>query len=399
MAISSTVCLVVGVAVLVGWAFEISILKQVVPGFVSMKPNAAIGFVLLSAVLLGRLDQGATLRAVASCATFALGLLASLTLAEYAFDCNLGIGELLFRDTDAGQVAIRPGSMSPVAATNFILLAVAAILPTHSNLFLRWGKRICVLVPLILSARALLGYLLWVPTLYQIGQSTAIALHTTIAFVVASIGLLLSHADSSLVTILCGGGMGSRIARRQLVWVCCFPVGLSLCCCYAEAFGWFSSQTGLTFFVVLTLPIFAALLISWSRLVDQVDKEQQLATASAKAFRQASEQDPLTGILNRRGFLERCEQQLAKTSPAENRLACLVLDIDYFKKINDVHGHGVGDIVLCQFATLLKSVCKASDIIGRIGGEEFCVIFPETDEAGAKEIAERLRIVVAVDGG
>jgi diguanylate cyclase (GGDEF)-like protein len=394
--VSGASCLIVGFAVLVGWALDINVIKRIVPSFVAMKPNAAIGFVLLGALLFCHSSNRLAQRVVAGFAAFILLSLSAATLAEYVLDCSLGIDELLFRDEDVEPAALhQPGRMSPVAAANFIFLTFAMLLSHCRNSLARWGTRLYILAPLLLSARALVGYLFGVPTLYQLEQCTAIAVHTTSLFAVACIGLFLSRPDSTLLTILFSSGMGSQIARRQLFWIGSLPIGLGLLCLYGEVCGVFGSETGITLLVVGTGTILMVFLVGWCGLVDRVDRQRQLAAESARDLRHASERDPLTGLFNRRGFLEHSEQELARTRRAHGALGCLVLDLDFFKKINDVHGHGAGDEVLRQFAARLHSICRPADVVGRIGGEEFCLLLPDTNESGAKALAERLRCVVS----
>lgn len=389
--ISGATCLVVGIAVLMGWALNITVVKCVVPGFAAMKPNAAIGFILLSALLFCHSANRLERRVFASFAAFMLISLSTATLAEYALHCNLGIDELLFTDEVDPSGLYQPGRMSPIAAANFMLLTFAVLLSHFRNSFALWGTRVCILAPLCISARALVGYLLGAPTLYQLVQCKVIAVHTITVFAVASVGLLLSRPDSSLVTIVCSSGMGSKIARRQLAWIWSLPVGLGLFCLCGEVRGIFGSQTAITIFVVGTGTVLMVSLISWSHLVDRVDRQRQLAAESAIDLLHASERDPLTGLFNRRGFLEHSERELARNRRAHSRLGCLMLDLDFFKKINDVHGHRAGDAVLRQFAAHLNGTCRPADVVGRIGGEEFCVLLPDTDESGAKALAERLR--------
>lgn len=100
--------------------------------------------------------------------------------------------------------------------------------------------------------------------------------------------------------------------------------------------------------------------------------------------------DPLTGLLNRRGFNEQSSQ--INNSKV---LSLIAVDIDYFKKINDRFGHDIGDKVLVQIADLLKLTCRESDIISRFGGEEFIVLLPDTPLSSAIVIAERIRRVIA----
>jgi diguanylate cyclase (GGDEF)-like protein/PAS domain S-box-containing protein len=104
--------------------------------------------------------------------------------------------------------------------------------------------------------------------------------------------------------------------------------------------------------------------------------------------------DPLTGCLNRRSFFERFRKEFNSARLREQNLACIMCDIDYFKLINDNYGHAVGDTVIRRVADALKSVVRKHDMIGRYGGEEFCIILHETDAAGATAKAEHLRALI-----
>jgi two-component system cell cycle response regulator len=121
-----------------------------------------------------------------------------------------------------------------------------------------------------------------------------------------------------------------------------------------------------------------------ARLRDNVQMSMELAVT-----------DPLTGLYNRR-YMEShvtslVEQALARGKP----LALLVVDIDYFKAVNDMHGHDAGDDVLREFATRLKKSIRGIDLACRYGGEEFVVVMPETDVAVAAIVAERIRRRIA----
>ena len=101
--------------------------------------------------------------------------------------------------------------------------------------------------------------------------------------------------------------------------------------------------------------------------------------------------DPLTGILNRRGF-ESMSCQIFNDQPTLNKGLCLLmLDIDHFKKVNDTYGHLFGDKVIRTIAATLKSKARGQDLVARMGGEEFAVLLPETDLSGATAVAELIR--------
>lgn len=112
--------------------------------------------------------------------------------------------------------------------------------------------------------------------------------------------------------------------------------------------------------------------------------------------RAAALTDPLTGILNRRGFFEAASYIRQEATKRRQPMAALLLDLDYFKSVNDTHGHAAGDEVLHAFAIRVREVLRSHDVFGRIGGEEFAVVFADADEDAVRTFAERLRSEVAV---
>jgi len=110
------------------------------------------------------------------------------------------------------------------------------------------------------------------------------------------------------------------------------------------------------------------------------------------ALRDAAGRDPLTQLLNRRGLLARLQGHFSSRTAAPARL--LVLDIDHFKRINDAHGHQVGDRVLSQVAEVLRQTLRGGDLASRTGGEEFVIVCLDADDEGAMRLAERLRSAI-----
>ena len=102
-------------------------------------------------------------------------------------------------------------------------------------------------------------------------------------------------------------------------------------------------------------------------------------------------QDYLTGLNNRGYFMELAEREIKKASRYGHNFTILMLDIDNFKLINDTYGHKAGDRVLVTLADIFRKTLRVVDIEGRIGGEEFAILLPETDREGAVIVAERLR--------
>jgi diguanylate cyclase (GGDEF)-like protein len=112
-------------------------------------------------------------------------------------------------------------------------------------------------------------------------------------------------------------------------------------------------------------------------------------------LQQAALTDSLTGLPNRRHLMERIEQEWASALRTERPLSVMMIDIDGFKQVNDMHGHEAGDQVLTKVAALLRQSARVEDIVGRLGGDEFVVICPAANASMGVRLAERLRLAVA----
>lgn len=133
-------------------------------------------------------------------------------------------------------------------------------------------------------------------------------------------------------------------------------------------------------------------------LSEQFESERQMREDLAKANRSLTtsvNSDPLTGAANRRGFEGFIERVLAGSGGRRQTLTILSLDIDFFKRINDTYGHAAGDQVLREMATRWEREIRASDMLARLGGEEFCVVLPQTGPGQGAHVAEKLRSVTA----
>jgi two-component system cell cycle response regulator len=127
------------------------------------------------------------------------------------------------------------------------------------------------------------------------------------------------------------------------------------------------------------------------RIVDQ----QGELIAAREALREQATTDALTAIANRRTLLEALTRELERSSRLEVPCALLFVDLDHFKRVNDVHGHGGGDVVLREAAAAMRDILRPYDVIGRYGGEEFAIVLPGCDATGAAIAAERVREAVA----
>jgi len=116
----------------------------------------------------------------------------------------------------------------------------------------------------------------------------------------------------------------------------------------------------------------------------------ELATYEQKLV-EMNTKDALTGIYNRRFLESRLREECERHRRYARSMSLIMIDIDFFKKVNDTYGHQFGDLVLKSVASKVVSVIRKTDIVARFGGEEFCCILPETDADAAEKVAEHLR--------
>jgi diguanylate cyclase (GGDEF)-like protein/PAS domain S-box-containing protein len=130
-----------------------------------------------------------------------------------------------------------------------------------------------------------------------------------------------------------------------------------------------------------------AMLASIDDISIQKHAEQQL--------RDLATRDPLTGIHNRRSLIDVGVQELERARRYQRPLSAAMIDVDHFKRVNDAHGHAVGDDVLRSIVRTTSDLLRGSDALGRWGGEEFVVILPETDARAAQRVLDRVRVRIA----
>ncbi len=130
------------------------------------------------------------------------------------------------------------------------------------------------------------------------------------------------------------------------------------------------------------------------KTVALTERTEALRAANSELKRLATT-DALTGVSNRRGFLDVASKELERAARYRRSLSLLIMDIDHFKQINDGYGHSAGDEALRQVSDTIRAQIRSTDYFARIGGEEFALILPETDLDGAIYLAERIRAAVA----
>ena len=206
------------------------------------------------------------------------------------------------------------------------------------------------------------------------------------------------------------GDLGWKSEHGELPWTKTLTSGVSA---VGEKIELAGSESSNTQFVVNSSPVLDSkgkqqgVMVTFddvTELEDRNDKLQnmvsKLESSSDQINRQNEElrvlatRDQLTDCLNRRSLFDQFEARCLEAVDNNTELSCLMLDIDFFKRVNDTYGHVAGDAVLRVVAAAVKSVLRGDDQVFRYGGEEFCLLLPETDIESASRLAERVRETV-----
>ncbi|HYL01827.1 MAG TPA: GGDEF domain-containing protein [Steroidobacteraceae bacterium] len=374
-----------GCLVLVGgWGFGVSVLQSVLPGLSTMKANTALALAALGTSLAttepGRRPRGLAMAAAAL--ALALGL---VTLAEYTFHLRDGIDQWLVRDPATPEAAF-PGRPAFVTAFTIALLGSALLCAHRPRLQL--VKTFGALLASVIAWATLSGYVFGAQALSEVPGFTSVALHTAVLVLLLGLGVLMTEPVPWPIGTVLDSGVGGTVCRWLLPPAILAPPVLGwllshqsgLVGIYPSAFRW-----GL-YSATSTLGSVGLILLLARRIA--------LIEAERNAARVLSLHDALTGLANRRAFDSFLAEAFGLARRHGHPLSLLLLDIDRFKSYNDDYGHPAGDDLLRGMGRLLRSLARETDLVARIGGEEFAMVLPETDLPGAQVAAERARAAV-----
>ncbi len=360
---AETVCLaavtVIAAIVLCGWLVP-AVGSALPNGWSLMKANTALAVLLCvgSLTLSKQKHRPRLISAGLACATVAV-LLASAALVEHWSGRHTGLGTLLA--VDSGSPV--PGRMSIQSASCLVLLGLSSLIErTRQNLL---GQALDVFnaTLVMLSIVFIAGYLFDATRI--VGTSAVrMSPQSLVCIVLLTFVQTSRRAPNGRFSILVGVGIGSQFARIML------PAAVVLSLLLIRV------GEGLLASGTLTLPYAAAVTASGMAALLTVlilllaGKINALETE----LREASLSDELTGLHNRRGFYLLGEQVLRDARRAGRPLSVLFVDVDGLKAVNDSLGHDVGSELLLDIATLLRATFRGSDVLGRVGGDEFAVI-------------------------
>lgn len=265
----------VGATVLAGWFSDILMLTTIVAGGVGMKANAALGFVLAGTSLWFnvRLAPRPWQLIVARCTALVVALLGAATLAEFAFQWNLRIDELLV--TDGGLVYLpAPGRIAPATAASFLSIGIALCALRSTHTALRGLAEGLTLLALLVSMLTIVGFAYGVSSLYRLPSPSTMALHSAATFVVVCVGMLYSRRDFAVMVPLRSASPGGMVARALLPAILILPL-LGWIRLRGEQSGLYDRDLGLAFSTTIMLAILIGVVWWCARSLNQVDAERK----------------------------------------------------------------------------------------------------------------------------
>jgi len=365
---ASTVALIAG-TMLIAWVAGLDVVTR--SGRVEpMSPPACVGFLAGAA------------------GVFALGarpIRRRVVLAAGAFTLLTGLAGLV-DDAAAGGRSInaalfgRDVRISILTAVALTLLGAALLLKVDRWRLTRW----LVLGAAAIGGSAGIGFLLGVPIFYGPSRSVQMSWQAALCPTLLAVGFAAAHPESS-TRLLSDDGLVGRFARRVGPGVLGIPIVSGALCMAAARAGWFSYGVAAW---LMTLAAVAGLATLAALAIAELEREQRQLTEFAT-------RDPLTGAYNRRSFLAEAERVVARAQRYGEAAAVAVIDLDHFKEINDAWGHAVGDEALVRSYRALRSRLRSSDVLGRIGGDEFAALVLHADETAALQVAGEMRDAVA----
>lgn len=399
--------MVVGALALVGWALGIDALKSVVPGWATMKANTALCFVLVGLALwLLQVDspnrRGYRLAQICALSAAIIGL---VSLGEHLLNVNLGIDELIFKDRAPDGVSLAaPGRMAHATALSFFTLGVALWLidvPRARKL-----SRLFATTTLLVALLALTGYVYGVPALYRITSYTPIALNTSLAFLVAGIGVFLARPERDPVAFLMKNGSGSVLARRLLPAALLVPFLIGLIWLGGQRLGLYGTEFGLALFTLANVLVFTVLIWWNADLLNHIDDERKISAEKLQESRTR-----LAGIIESAMdaiiAVDEDQRIAVFNDAAEQMFGCLAQDVmgeplDRFipVRFRDVHREHIRIFGRTGITTRRMGLTSALSGL-RANGEEFPIeaSISQTEHNGTKyftvilrDITERQRI-------
>ncbi len=318
---SGALVALVGAGVFAGWTLDIPSPRAFYPTLFAMKANTAMGLLLAGVALW--LEAGAAGRVgavrVGKASGYVVALLGLLTLTEYVLGGNLGIDEVLLRDTVGGVDRDHPGRMAANTALAFTLVGIGLVAGRSKRA--QGVRDTAFLAATLIGIGALIGYLYGVASLYGLAVHTRMAPHAAASFVALGMGALCLRPDRGLGGILFGDGMGGQVGRRLLPAAILVPIGLGWLRIQGERAGIYGGDFGVSLFVVATMVLLCAA-IFWSlKVIERADRGRRSAETALQTYADLAKNTPVGFIVWRLGSIDDARTfTLMACNPAGDRI-------------------------------------------------------------------------------
>ena len=288
--IAGAAVVVLGAFVLAGWALDLEFVTTAARGF-PMIPLTALCFVLSggSLIMAVRPRRNATTEAIQQTLAAFVGIIALITLYEYARGSGAGIDLLLFGDKLVDMPWSPPGRISVNSAGTLLLYALALLFIPHDRRQrdhrAQWFATPALLIPLV----AILGYVFGVKGMYSLSHSTGMAVPTAIGQLILGVGILFANRERGIPSLLLDEGAAGVLTRRLLPAALVAPIILGLIRLAGETAGFYETEFGVSIFAVSTIVVFVLLVLWSARALRESDKERVDLLAMEKNARAIAE--------------------------------------------------------------------------------------------------------------
>lgn len=277
--VGSLVVVFIGCLVLIGWSFDIAILKSILPGTVTMKANTAVGFLLAGVSLLLSLGNLTDQRIhfLKQVCAFIVSLIGLLTLFQYLSGLNLGIDQLFFKEPEGTVSTTIPGRMAPNTALNFLLIGLGLLFCDWKTRKGHYPTQFLIIPACIIALLGLLGYAYGVTELKGLLHYTPMAINTAVAFIFLCFATLFARPETGLIAIFVNSKSGGFLARRLLPIAIILPITLGWIGLLGERAGLYDAKFGLSLIEITHSVILVVVILMTAHVLNRVDVARQQA--------------------------------------------------------------------------------------------------------------------------
>ncbi|WP_052374120.1 sensor histidine kinase [Methanobacterium sp. SMA-27] len=282
--LSSILIVIAGFLVLLGWAFDISILKSPGTGFSTIKTNTAVALIFfgVSLWLLQTNRTNGSMRSIAQISAIIVTLIGILTLIEYLFAINLGIDQILFKELPGALYASSPNRMALAVAVAFILIGPSLLFLSKNTPKTVNGSQIMALIVVFVVALPLIGFLYGASQLYYIPNFTGVAIYAVLLLLWASLSILFARPDQGFVSNLTSNQLGSYFAQRILPILIIFTIIIGFITYLGGKVGLYDNSFGLSILILSTLLVYTIIFLWFAIKLNKTDFERDKAEEHLK---------------------------------------------------------------------------------------------------------------------